>query len=195
MGCHDPVRTILDLAHDQVGVVDSHMLIIRVRFTAAQEIGQVNRQKTHTRQTGSELFRQELGHVGFLAVPVGIRWADFRYRHTQVSSLGEQHYRIVERVPPILRYQPGERVDIGRHLGDQHTVSPGNGGRFERREARVPAKHAEKHGLTVRSGGGADARDKLRRPADGGLEADTEVGAGYIVIHGLGNAPDGHPFR
>jgi len=44
------------------------------------------------------------------------------------------------------------------------------------------------------AGGGAEAVDHLNGARDAGAEADAVVGAGDVVVHGLGNADDFEAF-
>ena len=46
--CHYAMNTPLYATHHQVGIEDRHMFVVGIRFAAAQEIGQVNRQKAHS---------------------------------------------------------------------------------------------------------------------------------------------------
>src|SRR2546421_661630 len=83
---HDTMSARLNLAHNYVGIVDSHALIILLRFATAQEIGQVNRQKTDARQARGQLIGQELSDIDLLAVPIGIGRTNFWYGYTQIGS-------------------------------------------------------------------------------------------------------------
>ncbi len=89
MARHHAMRPNLDQAHDQIGVVDCHMLVVGLRFATAQEVRQIDRQKTHAGQPFSQFFCKELGHVDLLAMTIGVRRADFRHRNAQVGSLRE----------------------------------------------------------------------------------------------------------
>src|SRR5437762_9950064 len=82
MGRHDTMSARLNLAHNYIGIVDGHALIIDLWFATAQEIGQVNRQKTDTRQARGKLISQELSDIDLLAMPIGIGRTNFWYGYT-----------------------------------------------------------------------------------------------------------------
>src|SRR5579875_377645 len=99
------------------------------------------------------------------------------------------------RVMPVLQNKLCQPIDMSRRFGDQDAVGPCGYRRFQGSKSCVTPKHAEKYRLAVRTGRGADASNKLRRPADGRLESNAVIGPMHIVVHGLGNTPDGNAFR
>ena len=76
----------LNLAHNHVGIVDRHVLIVHLRFATTQEIGQVHRQKADTWEAYSKLIGQKLGHIGLLSMSIGVGRTHFWDRYAQVGS-------------------------------------------------------------------------------------------------------------
>src|SRR6266702_6018505 len=99
---HDTMSARLNLAHNHVGIVDGHVLIIHFRFATAQEIGQVNRQKADTWEAFSKLIGQELSDIDLLAVPIGIGRTNFWYGYTQIGSFLEDCCRRVLRILSVI---------------------------------------------------------------------------------------------
>src|SRR5947209_7791162 len=79
---HHAMHALLHETHHQVGIVDCHVLVIGIWFAAAQEIGQVDWQKAHSRQACGELVGQEFRHIGLFAMSIGIGWTKLWYRQT-----------------------------------------------------------------------------------------------------------------
>ncbi len=84
--CHHTMRSRLDLVHNNVGIVDRHVLVIRIWFATTQELGQVNRQKADVGQATTELIGQELGYIHLLAMTISIGGTNLWYRHAQVGA-------------------------------------------------------------------------------------------------------------
>src|SRR6266700_3759837 len=104
-----------------------------------------------------------------MTVAVSIGRTDLRYGHAyQVGIFRENYNGIIVRVTPVFDDQFCQRINIGRHLWDQESISPGGNSRLHRCETRVSPKHTD----------------------DSRLETNTVIGPGYVVIHGFGDAPD-----
>src|SRR6266851_1837399 len=90
--------------------------------------------------------------------------------------------------------QFGEMLDIEFVLRNDAAIgSAGHGGKHGG-ETRVPAEDFDDHETLVGAGGGAETVDHLNGAGDAGAEANAVVGAGDIIVHGLGNADDFEPF-
>src|SRR6266478_6346506 len=90
--------------------------------------------------------------------------------------------------------QFGEMFDIEFVLRNDAAIGgTGHGGKHGG-ETRVPAEDLNHHETLVRAGRGAETVDHLNGACDAGAEADAVVGAGNIIVHGLGNADDFEAF-
>src|SRR5437588_357974 len=98
---HIPMCPLLYQAHNDIGIVDRHVLVIDLRFTAAQEIGQVNGYKAHMGHALGKLICQKLGHIDLFAMAIGVGWTNLWYGYAQVSALRKHHGRIALRVAPV----------------------------------------------------------------------------------------------
>src|SRR5260370_32536786 len=67
-------------------------------------------------------------------------------------------------------------------------------GRKHGGENRVTAENFDDHETLVGAGGGAQAIDHLNGARDAGAETYAVIGAGDIVVHGLGDADDFEAF-
>src|SRR5579875_1250641 len=128
-----------------------------------------------------------------MSISIGL--TDLRHRHTQICAFRENNCRVVSRILTILQYQLGQTVDISGHLWNEQTIRPGNDGGLKGGKTGIASEHAKQDRLTMRLRRRADTVDKLGGTADGGLEADTVVGARHVIIHRFGNAPDGYALR
>src|SRR6266566_4491920 len=81
--CHHAMHTIFDRTHNQVGIVNRHMLVVDLRFATAEEIRKVNRQEAYCWDALAEFVDQEFSHVDLFPMAVGVGWPYFRYGHTQ----------------------------------------------------------------------------------------------------------------
>src|SRR6266481_6320202 len=61
--CHHAIPTIFDRTHNQVGIVNRHVLVVDLRFATAQEIREVNRQEAYSWDALAEFVCQEFSHV------------------------------------------------------------------------------------------------------------------------------------
>jgi len=85
-------------------------------------------------------------------------------------------------------------LDIEFVFGNDAAIGgTGHGGKHGG-EAGVAAEDFEDHEALVGAGGGAQAVDHLDGARDARAEADTVVGAGDVIVHGLGNANDLEAF-
>src|SRR5260370_25158595 len=81
-------------------------------------------------------------------------------------------------------------LDIKFGVGDDGAIGGASHCGKHGGEAGVAAEDFEDHEALVRAGGSTEAIDHLDGAGDAGAEADAVVGAGDIVVHGLGNADD-----
>src|SRR5437667_154414 len=89
---HYAIRTLFNHTHNEIGIVDRHMLIVDLRFAATQKVGQVDRQKAYPGNTVSKLISKELGHIGFLLMTISISFANLRDRRSQIRSLRKNNH-------------------------------------------------------------------------------------------------------
>ena len=110
-------------------------------------------------------------------------------------TFGDQDHRVVARMfAPVVAEQVAELLHVEGVLRDDAAVGGTGHGRQDRGEAGVAAEHFEDQEAFVRSGAGAQPVGQLDRPGDAGREADTVVGAGDVVVHGLRDGDHLDPF-
>src|SRR5712692_9302416 len=90
--------------------------------------------------------------------------------------------------------QFGEVLDIEFVFGNDAAIGGAGHGGKHGGEACVAAEDFEDHEALVGAGGSTEAIDHLNGAGDAGAEADAVVGAGDVVVHGLGNADDFEAF-
>src|SRR5215471_14709711 len=84
----------------------------------------------------------------------------------------------------------GDFLDVERLFGNEDHVGAAGDAAVHGDPSGVAAHDFDHHDALMRFGGGVNAIDGFHRGVDGGVEAETEVGAAEIVVDGLGNAHD-----
>src|SRR6266436_249091 len=174
-----------------VGIAAAHeiaeLLINDVDFLAIVEFG----------GSFSNFFADDFADSTKLFVPVGIgafafedHFATFVY-----GAFGDQDDGVAAGIlAAVGSEQFGEMFDIEFVLRNDAAIGgTGHGGKHGG-ETRVPAEDLNHHETLVRAGRGAETVDHLNGACDAGAEADAVVGAGNIIVHGLGNADDFEAF-
>src|SRR5260370_40860100 len=85
-------------------------------------------------------------------------------------------------------------LDIEFVLRNDAAIGSAGHGRKHGGETRVTAENFDDHETLVGAGGGAQAIDHLNGARDAGAETYAVIGAGGIVVHGLGVADDCEAF-
>src|SRR6266849_8520666 len=85
-------------------------------------------------------------------------------------------------------------LDIEFVLRNDAAIGSAGHGRKHSGETRVTAENFDDHETLVGAGGGAQAVDHLNGARDAGAETDAVIGAGDIIVHGLGNTDDFEAF-
>src|SRR6266849_136406 len=85
-------------------------------------------------------------------------------------------------------------LDIEFVLRNDAAIGSTGHGRKHGGKTRVAAKDFDNHETLVGAGGGAQAVDHLNGARDAGAETDAVIGAGDIIVHGLGNTDDFEAF-
>jgi len=87
-----------------------------------------------------------------------------------------------------------ELLDVEFVLGDDAAIGGAGHGGEHGGEAGIAAKNFQYHEAFVRARGRAQIVGELNGARDAGAEANAVIGAGDIVVHGLGNADDLETF-
>ena len=138
-----------------------------------------------------DLRRQDLGHVGLVAMAEGVRLADLG----DAAALPDGALRgddegVVAGVGRVVgRQDGGEVLDVVGCLRDE-AAAGGHEGGVEGREAGVATEDAEDADALVRADRGALPVDGITRPRDGRGEADAVLRALHVVVHGLGDGDE-----
>jgi hypothetical protein len=107
------------------------------------------------------------------------------------GALGDHDDRRVLRLEALLDVL-ADRVDVERLLRDEHCAGPSGNAGVQGDPARVAAHHLDDEHPVVGLGGRVQAVDGLHRDVDRGVEPEGEVGAGEVVVDGLGHPHDVH---
>ncbi len=83
-----------------------------------------------------------------------------------------------------------DAVDVVGDLGEQDDVGVAGDARVHGDPAGVAPHHLDDHDPLVRLGGGVQAIDRLGGDRHRGVEAEGRLGAGEVVVDGLGDADD-----
>ena len=86
-------------------------------------------------------------------------------------------------------------VNVDRPLGDEDHVRAARHPGVHGDPARVPAHHLADDDALVRLGGRVEPVDGLGGDLHRGVETESEIGAGEIVVDGLGNSDHFHAHR
>ena len=190
---HPAPLSVPDEVHRDVGKGDRDHLVERIRFAAAQVVGQLARHRLDARPP-SDLLRQCLAHVDLVAVAVGVRLAVF----SQGSALPHGPLRRDDEGVPagvvalVLGQDRGQAIQVEWCLGDE-APSGGDIGGEQRREAAIAPEDPEDADSLVRAKRRPLPVDHLLGPGHGRRKADAVLGSLDVVVHRLGDRDEGDP--
>jgi len=107
------------------------------------------------------------------------------------GPLGDEDDRVEAGVlGPVLGQQLAEPLHVEPVLGDDAAVGRSGHGREEGGETGVAAEDLDTEKALMGTGRGPQGVGQADRPGDAGAEPKAVVGAGDIVVHGLGDGDD-----
>jgi len=142
-------------------------------------------------------FGDDVADTAKLLVAVGVGFATFEdhFAAFEHGAFGNQDRGVVAGIFVAVGDQAlGEIVDVEFVFGDDAAVrGSGHSGKHGG-EASVAAENFEDQETFVRAGRGAQIVGELNGAGDAGAETDTVIGAGDVVVHGLGDGDDFETF-
>src|SRR5204862_7041276 len=90
--------------------------------------------------------------------------------------------------------RPADLVDVELPFGHENAMRAAGHSRMRGDPAGVPAHNFDNHDALVRFGSGVETIDRFRYDLNSSVETERVVGAGQVVIDGLGNADNRVPF-
>ena len=106
----------------------------------------------------------------------------------ELGAFGRDHDAEVFAAGVAQADQFGDLIDIDRDFRNQNDVGAAGDAAVERDPSGMAPHDFDDDNAVVRFGGGVDAVDGAGGDVDRGIEAKGEVGAGEIVVDGLGDA-------
>ena len=109
-------------------------------------------------------------------------------------SLGNDHDAEVASASMAQANSLGNFIDIEGALGNQNHIGATGNAAVDGDPARIATHHFHHHDTVMSFRGGVHAVDGLSDNVDRGIESESVVGAGEIIVDRLGNAYYFHAF-